>query len=311
MFMNVDRIDPGLRPGVAGADELPHTGVAGFKANTLEDRWILSRFNSVTRAVNEALPVYRFDEAANAIYDFFWGEFCDWYIELIKARLMPEAGEVVNKAACANLVALFEASIRLLHPIMPFITDELWHAMYDGAPPQKSLALAEYPQADDAQIDKVAETQMAILQDLIASVRNLRAELKVETKAKVPIEVFTLEPGIRQLIEENRGALERVANVDELKFSDGSLEKLTNVRHTARFDVRLVYEQKIDVAAEREKAKKELEKIEKELASIDRQLGNESFVTKAPARVVEKLRSRKEELIALRAKIEKRLGELG
>ena len=89
---------------------------------------------------------------------------------------------------------------------MPFITEEIWHAMYDGKPPQKSLALAAYPQADDSQIDRNAETEMAILQDLIASVRNLRAELKVETKTKVPIELFAAEPEVRHLIEDNRGA---------------------------------------------------------------------------------------------------------
>ncbi len=309
MFMNVDRIDPGLRPRTTGMDG-PRTGVAGFQANTLEDRWILSRFNCVTRAVNEALPVYRFDEAANAIYDFFWGEFCDWYLELIKPRLFPEAGEGANGAACANLVVLFEASLRLLHPIMPFITDELWHAIYDGAPPQKSLALAEYPQADDSQIDKVAETQMAILQDLIANVRNLRAELKVETKAKVPIEVFTAQPEIRQLIEENRGALGRLANVDELKFSDGPLEKLANVRHTARFDVGMIYEQKIDVAAEREKLTKELEKLEKEKAGAEGQLRDQQFVAKAPPKVVEQRRARLGEVNLLIDKLRSKLDGL-
>ena len=308
MFKNVDRI------GLCGSDILvrhseQQVGMQKFQKETLEDRWILSRFNSVVRAVNEALPAYRFDEAANAIYDFFWGEFCDWYIELIKPRLAE--GSPDAKTACANLVAVFEASLRLLHPVMPFITDEIWHAIYDGKPPHRSLALATYPQADEKQIDKTAETQMAILQDLIVSVRNLRAELKVETKAKVPAEVFAPDADIRSLMEQNRGALERLANVDDLRFADASLEKLSNVRHTARFDVRLIYEQKIDVAAEREKIKKELEKAEKELANGERQLGNEQFVAKAPGPVVDKLRARVEELRILIAKLRKKLDELG
>jgi valyl-tRNA synthetase len=151
---------------------------------------------------------------------------------------------------------------------------------------------------------------MAILQDLIVSVRNLRAELKVETKEKVPVEVFVLEPEIRTLIAENRNALERLANVQEVRFADSSLEKLSNVRHTARFDVRLDYEKKIDVAAERENAIKELGRIEKELENIGRQLANEGFVTKAPAEVVEKLRKRKEELLALREKMRIKVGEM-
>jgi valyl-tRNA synthetase len=323
MFMNMERIglcgagalaregSSGQRPGGTAEDGCPHEGIAGFQADTLEDRWILSRFNGVAKSVNESLTPYRFDEAANYIYDFFWGEFCDWYIELIKPRLAPESGKSA-RIACANLVGLFEASLRLLHPVMPFITDEIWHAIYDGEPPQKSLALAVYPQADDEQIDKHAETQMTILQDLIVSARNLRAELKVEPKTKVPIEIFTAEADIRTLIEQNQGAIlnDRQANVKDLTFAEKPLAQVANVRHAARFDVRLIYEQKIDIAAEREKSNKELEKADKELANIDRQLGNEGFVTKAPSHVVEKLRNRREELLSLTDKIKAKLAEM-
>ena len=92
--------------------------------------------------VSDALKAYRFDDAARAIYDFFWGEFCDWYIELVKPRLEEGAPREAAEVACGNLVRLFEASLRLLHPVMPFITEEIWHAIYDGAPPVKSLAIA-------------------------------------------------------------------------------------------------------------------------------------------------------------------------
>jgi len=213
MFMNVDRIEPGLRPAAArvGAGDLPanDSGVAGFQTATLEDRWILSRFNRVVADVNDALAIYRFHEAANRIYDFFWGEFCDWYLELIKPRLNFEEGadKTAARAACANLVNLFDASLRLLHPVMPFITEEIWQALYESKPPLKSIALAAYPQANEKQFDLAAETEMAILQDLIVSVRNLRAELKVEPKVKVPIEVFAHEPAIRKMIEQNHGAV--------------------------------------------------------------------------------------------------------
>ena len=174
----------------------------------------------MTKDVNDAWQTYRFHEAANRIYDFFWGDFCDWYIELIKPRLAPENGAEQASAgtACGNLVSLFEASLRLLHPVMPFITEEIWHAVYDGKPPLKSIALAAYPQADEKQFDLAAETNMAIVQDLIVSVRNLRAELKVEQKQKVPIQVYTQDAEIKTLLEENRGAIERLANVREYNF---------------------------------------------------------------------------------------------
>src|SRR5260221_11527997 len=306
MFMNVDRIDPGLRPADTGVGAGPrhHTGVAGFQTTTLEDRWILSRFNRAAKDVNESLATYRFDEAANRIYDFFWGEFCDWYIELIKPRLNFEEGADTGppRIACANLVNLFEVSLRLLHPVMPFITEEIWHAIYDGRPPLKSIALASYPAAKEDQIDLGAETEMAVLQDLIVSIRNLRAELKVEPKVKVPIELFVQEPAIRTMIEKNGAAIERLAGVESIKFVSESLASRAGARGTARFDVHVIYERKIDVAAERERLNKELEKIEKELANNQRQLSNEQFLAKAPPKVVEGLRTRAEELKVLREK---------
>jgi valyl-tRNA synthetase len=315
MFMNVDRVEPGLRPARVGAGDSPaqSSGIPGFRADTLEDRWILSRFNRAAKDVNESLQTYRFDEAANRIYDFFWGEFCDWYIELIKPRLNFEEGADTGPArvACANLINLFEASLRLLHPVMPFITEEIWHAMHDGKPPLKSIALAAYPAADDGQIDLGAETNMAVLQDLIVAVRNLRAELKVEPKVKVPIEVFAHEPAIRRLLEQNLAAIERLASVDTMTFVAASLEKVAGARSTSRFDVHVAYERKIDVGAECERLKKELEKIEKEIANGQRQLSNEQFLAKAPAKVVEGLKTRAEELKVLREKILAKMKELG
>ncbi len=310
MFMNVDRVEPGLRPAAGGQS---NPGVAGFQTATLEDRWILSRFNRVVANVNEALAAYRFHEAANSIYDFFWGEFCDWYLELIKPRLNFEEGGDKNPArvACTNLVNLFDASLRLLHPVMPFITEEIWQAMYEGKPALKSIALASFPQADEKQFDLAAETEMAILQDLIVSVRNLRAELKVEPKVKVPIDVFAHEPEIRKMIEHNRGAVQRLASVEKIAFVEGSLAKVAGARSTARFDVHVVYERKIDVASECERLKKELDKFEKGIATGQRQLGNESFLAKAPQNVVEGLRKQQQELAVLKEKTLSKLKEIG
>jgi len=193
---------------------------------------------------------------------------------------------------------------------MPFITEEIWQAMYEGRPPLKSIALAAYPQADEKQFDLKAETEMAILQDLIVNVRNVRAELKVEPKVKVPIEVFAHEPGIRSMIEQNHGAVERLANVEKITFGDRSLADRPGARSTARFDVHVIYEKKIDIAAERERLKKELEKLEKEFANNQRQLSNEQFLSKAPAKVVEGLRRRAQELTGLLEKLRRQLGEL-
>ena len=297
MFMNVDRIG-----GAANVSPLETLQPA-----TLEDRWILSRFNRVAKEVNDALATYRFHEAANQIYDFFWGEFCDWYLELIKPRLMDEKSA---PAACQQLVSLFDAALRLLHPVMPFITEEIWQAIYDGKPPQKSIALAAFPQSDERQINLAAETEMSILKDLIVSVRNLRAELKVEPKEKVPIELFARDAETKILIEQNREAIERLGGVSAIMQVAQAQASQAPSRATARFDVRVIYEKKIDVAAERERLTKELEKMEKEIANGQRQLSNEGFLAKAPAKVVEGLRKRAAELQLLREKAQSQLAEL-
>jgi valyl-tRNA synthetase len=322
LFMNLDRLGDdvnvartllsaksGHQSKNPSSDSHPK-GVPGFQATTLEDRWILSRFNRATADVNDALLTYRFHEAANRIYDFFWGELCDWYLELIKPRLMGDDSAIARQA-CTNLLTLFEASLRLLHPVMPFITEEIWHAIYDGKPPLKSIALSAYPQSDDKQIDLTSETHMAVLQDLIVSIRNVRAELKVENKVKVPIQLYAHEPEIRAVIEQNQGAVERQANVERIEVVNASLAKLPGARHTARFDVHVVYEQKIDVAAECERLQKELEKVEKALANGREKLGNESFLSKAPVHVVEGLRKQVQENEILLEKTKSKMHELG
>ena len=310
MFMNVDRVGTAALGYPAEPTARSLKGVAGFTTNTLEDKWILSRFNRAAKDVHDALETFRFHEACNRIYDFFWGDFCDWYIELIKPRLASSVGSEAT-ATCANLAALFEASLRLLHPVMPFITEEIWHSMYDGKPPLRSIALAAYPQADEGQMDPAAESQTAILQELIVSIRNLRAELAIEPKVKVPVHIFVHDAETWTLIEQNRDSIKRVANVESITPAEQSAASQAPSRGTTHFDVRVVYEKKIDKGAERERLNKELEKIEKEIASSQRQLNNQQFLAKAPAHVVEGLRKRGAELEVLRAKSRAKLDGLG
>jgi valyl-tRNA synthetase len=314
LFMNVDRAQESglwsLEEFSAAQSADGEKGIRGFRAETLEDRWILSRFNRVAQEIHDALETYRFHEAAHVVYHFFWGEYCDWYLELIKPRLAAEdRGQA--RAAYENLISIFEGALRLLSPFMPFITEELWHAVYDGQPPARSIALAAYPLADPHQIDPDAETEMAILQDLIVSVRNIRAELKVEPKRKLAIEVFAADKGVRSMLERNRSAVERLANVEGITSVDQSLAKAAGARSTARFDVRVLYERKIDVAAERDRLSKELTKLTQELARATGQLNNEAFLAKAPANVIEGLKKRKAEVEVLIEKIKAALGELG
>jgi valyl-tRNA synthetase len=298
MFMNLDRVEGASLTGGAKPEQL----------NKLENRWIYSRFHRVAGQVNQSLADYRFDEAANTIYKFFWGEFCDWYLEIIKPALSGAPEEARN--AVTFLGDLFEGSLRLLSPFMPFITEEVWHAMYDGKPPAKSIALVAYPEPESRWLNDQAEEQMMVLQDLIEKVRNMRAEIKVEPKVKTPVRIYAAAD-VSRLVTENRGMVERLASVDGIEFVNESLAQMPGARSTPRFEVALVYEQKVDVVAERERLTKELTKLENELANADRQLGNQQFLAKAPPQVVEGIRRRQGELHALIEKGKTGLTKLG
>jgi valyl-tRNA synthetase len=263
----------------------------------LEARWIVSRLNRTAGEVNQALSDYRFHEAANTLYSFFWGDFCDWYLEVVKLRLDFTGAPAPVRSALATLLSVFDSALRLLSPVMPFISEEIWHALYENHPPAKSIALTRFPQARTDLIDPAAEGQMERLQELIAAVRDMRRQLGVEEKATVPI-LLRVAPEERAGIEQNTDIISRLARVSAIEFVD-TMPEGTGVRSAPGFDVAVIYERTIDVAVECERLKKELVRFEKEISNADRQLSNEGFLAKAPANVVEGLRRRAAELSVL------------
>ena len=305
IFMNVERAKE------AGITVDPHTLSSHAVPNAdapLEERWIVSRLNNVAGAMNKSLAEYRFHEAANLVYQFFWGDFCDWYLEIVKLRLdFSESGDKqAARAALTTLLATFESALRLLSPFMPFITEELWHAFYDGIPPARSIALAAFPQPLDAAIDPAAESGMSTLQDLIVSVRGARKDLEVPEKEFVPINVRT---GLAANLEDNFSIVQRLARVPEMRIV-AHLEG-SGIRSTPAFDVQVVYERIIDAAAERERLNKELAQFQKEQGNAQRQLANQSFLAKAPSHVVDGIRRRDAELVILIEKTRRSLVQLG
>jgi valyl-tRNA synthetase len=260
----------------------------------LEDRWILSRLYATANAVNSALEVYRFDEAAHAIYQFFWGDLCDWYLELVKLRIESE-DEQDRMLSFLLFNGVFESSLRMLSPFMPFITEEIWHAYYDGHPPARSIALMPYPISTKNNIDQAAERDMALLQSLIVSVRSARKDAGVPERESAPILVRTDDASV---FRQNLATIQRLARVTSLEVVPQLPDGLAH-RATPNFDVAIVYEKPVDTKAERERLTKELAKLEKEKENSDRQLANESFLAKAPAQVVEGIRRRNAELATL------------
>jgi valyl-tRNA synthetase len=289
-----------------------HPETVALSANTpLETRWIFDRLSAVSSVVERALADYRFDEAANAIYQFFWGEFCDWYLELVKLRLNFTEGAEHNPTTAltlASLVGVFEAALRLLSPFMPFLTEEIWHALYENKPPAKSIALTRYPQATDFPADPIAASAMQTLQELIVTVRGLRKELGVPEKEAAPIVIHTTNR-IVALTDANQDVLAKMARVQAVEFASEPLTG-TNARSTADFDVAVLYERQIDVVAERERLTKDLAKYEKGLAAADKQLNNEAFTAKAPAHIIEGLRKQSAETKILHDKTRAALDSL-
>ena len=306
IFMNVERAEE------AGIIVDPQAVMAApiLAADApLEARWIVSRLQSAAAEVNRALDEYRFHEAANLVYQFFWGEFCDWYLEAVKLRLDFQADPGTAQAALTTLLQTFESALRLLSPFMPFLTEELWHAFYNGEPPAKSIALSHFPQPDSALQNAETESQFTLLQDLIVNVRAARKDLGVEEKASVPIRVRT-DAASTSVIEQNRQLVERLARVSDVSLVQ-ALPEGAGIRSTAQFDVQVVYEKTIDVAAEHERLSREIARCEKEQASAERQLSNEAFLSKAPAHVVEGLRNRAAELKILLEKARAASKDLG
>jgi valyl-tRNA synthetase len=286
LFQNVDRAaEIGIVVDPAALGGMPTVSADA----PLESRWIVAELNATAAKVNSALEDYRYDDAANIIYQFFWGSFCDWYLEIVKLRLdfSETADKVQTKAALTTLVSVFEAALRLLSPFMPFITEEIWHALYDGNPPAKSIALTRYPTGAEHLHDE-AVLDMVGLQSLISEVRTLRKEIGVEEKVVTPIEVRT-GAVVRAVIEANNGIVERLAKVSSVSFVDAIAAGVSS-HSTPTFDVAVVYEATIDVAAERDRLTKDIARYEKGLAAAERQLGNPGFLAKAPVHIVEGLK---------------------
>ena len=281
----------------------------------LEERWIVAELHSTAAKVNQSLENYRYDDAANTIYQFFWGSFCDWYLEIVKLRLdfSETADKAQTKAALTTLVSVFEAALRLLSPFMPFLTEEIWHALYDENPPAKSIALTRYPQAEGQYVDlrddqnfntinncsRGTALEMRVLQSLVTALRAHRKERGVPEKETVPAAVYCAEEDGSLTLgyvtdESNKRLCESLARV-ELSLKLGNPPTGVITRSEIGFTVAVTYEATIDVPAELDRLTRDIAKYEKGLAAAERQLGNESFLAKAPANVVEGLKKQESE----------------
>ncbi|MCE1187153.1 MAG: class I tRNA ligase family protein, partial [Rhodocyclales bacterium] len=271
------------------------------------DRWIVSRLQKLEAEVAQHFTEYRFDLLSQALYHFIWDEFCDWYLEVAKVE-MAGADEAAARGARRTLVRTLEALLRLAHPVIPFITEELWQtvAPIAGRKTGDSIMLAPYPAADLKKVDEDSEAKMERLKTYVSACRNLRGEMKVSDSMRTPMIVA----GDTGELKEFAPILQALAKLSEISFVDEiPADALAPVAVVGETRLMLVVE--IDVAAEKERLAKEIEKLEKQVALAKGKLDNESFVARAPAAVVAQEKERMEAALATLGKLKPQLAKLG
>jgi valyl-tRNA synthetase len=290
-------------PPVNG-DSGPVAGQGGKTA--LEDRWIFSRLSRLAEEMATAWESFRFHDAAHSIYHFFWHEFCDWYLELKKLALEQEQESPLENFE--NLYRALDRALRLLHPMMPFITEELWQRLGDRG---TSIALAPFPAHDPKLVDEAAEKEMVLLQEIIVNIRNMRAEMRVDARRKIPVELYAAGNDVARLCARCRPAIERLANLSALRLDSKPLSAEGGaVRSLPEFAIKIALKDAVDVEAERGRLLKEEQKLVRELEALDAQLRNDQFLSKAPEKVVESLRQRKSQLAVQHLKVTETLQKL-
>ena len=278
---------------------------------SLADQWILTRFSATAAEVNQALADYKFNDAANTLYAFTWHEFCDWYIELSKDALY---GDDAAAKACIQTVVftVLEALLRLLHPLMPFITEEIWQAL-PGERPAVSLMTASYPQAGDVPVFAEGSARMEAVMDIIRAIRNIRGEMDVPPGKQIGAVLDCRSDAAVAIVKAGESYLRALARVGELSFGVGIARPEQAATQVAgEVEILLPLSGMINLEEEEKRLQKEIAKVEKDVEMFARKLSNEAFVAKAPPEVLEKdrgkLREAQEKLQILQQSLERILG---
>ena len=297
VLMNCEGHDCGL-----DADQAPERSAA--------DRWIVSLLQKAEAAVAKGFADYRLDAVANTLYDFVWNEYCDWYLEIAKVQIQT-GSPAQQRATRRTLVRVLEAILRLAHPIIPFVTEALWQAVAPVAGKTgASIAVAPYPQAQDANIDEAAEAEVARLKALVDACRNLRGEMGVSPAQRLPLYVL----GDAAFITAHAPVLQALAKLSEVKVFDSEADWAAAAQAAPVAvvgDARLALFMEVDKDAERARIGKEIKRLEGELAKASAKLGNQAFVAKAPPAVIEQEQKRVADFGAALDKLRDQLQRLG
>ncbi len=264
------------------------------------DLWILSRLNRATKEVNEALEAFRFNDAALTVYKFIWNEYCDWYIELTKSKLASPGRERV--AAQNMLIHVLDSALKLLHPFMPFITEEIWQKLPQD---ENSIMVSPFPEYREAQTNEAIEKEMALIMEVITGIRNIRGEMNLNPGLKLNVLVKTQSSETQQTLKYHGEYVRELARVEKLEAGSNVVKpKVSASSVLGEMDLIIPLEGMMDFQEERNRVEKELKKIEKDLIFLDKKLSNPNFVKKAPVDIIEKDEQRKKSLSLKQVKLE-------
>jgi len=278
----------------------------------LADRWIVSRLHAASAETDRNLAAFRFKEAAEAVYQFFWGELADWYLEVIKPRLQPDGDPASAAVARATLVLCLDGILRLLHPVMPFITDALWRRLPAIAGQERpgSVMVAAWPQPDDYPSDEAAEAQFGALAELIGEIRTLRSEYGVPPAAPIRIRLSNVSAALGAGLAAEERALSRLAKVAEIEREAGAAGAGAHAVLRGGVELFIPLAGVIDLEQERKRLQKELERLEVQLRATEAKLRNEQFAARAPADVVQRERAKAENFRDQRDRLAMKIGGL-
>jgi valyl-tRNA synthetase len=276
---------------------------------SLSDKWIITRLRRVTTQVTDDLDGYRFNEAAGTLYNFVWHEFCDWYLEAIKPALYDNAGMEAKEAARAVLWKVLRDTLILLHPFIPFVTEEIWHHMpgtkgsiMKASYPVESIAAADITRHDET------ESKMGILMDVITGIRNVRGEMNIAPSLTLQVSVQTEDAKTREIIDAHQDLITNLARLNSLTaYKTGKKPKSSATAVVNNATIFVSLEGIIDFAKETQRLEKEIKKLTAELLTVSKKLENEGFISKAPANVIEKVRQKQDALTEKRNKIQTNL----
>ncbi|MCD6353847.1 MAG: valine--tRNA ligase [Proteobacteria bacterium] len=273
-----------------------------YNQYSLADKWILSRANRLIKTVRTALEDYRFNEAANFIYQFVWHEFCDWYVEFSKENL-ANTESVQRSATQQVLIEVLDIVLRILHPFMPFITEEIWQKLPGNS---ESIMISSFPKENNIFFNRDAEEKLEKIKEVIYHIRNIRGEMHIPPPQKVEVVLFCDNDKTRQLLEAYKQYLFQLASIKNLKYATSKTKpKVAATAIVKDIEIYIPLEGVIDFGAEEKRLGKEIAKVEKELSFIQKKLSNEDFLNKAPKKIVEKENQRNQALLEKQKKLKR------